>query len=82
MSIYEDSPQALYPPDRSVGGLHFVGQDSPVKGLRIVEMEWLPGRGVWKWERFTYGPTELSQNSWIYLDAVPEIASETALVST
>lgn len=81
MSIYEDSPPPLYPPDRSVGGLHFIGQDSPVKGLRIVEMEWLPRRGAWKWEKFTYGPAELACNSWIYLDQVPEVAPEAAPAS-
>ena len=74
MTITDSSPTPVFPPDLTVTAAHFVGQDSPYKGLRIVEMTWLPARGFWQWDQFFYGPKELGINGWIYLDEAPASA--------
>lgn len=76
MRSTDDSETAapVLPPDTTIEGRHHIGQDSPVKGLRIVEMTWLPKLGCWQWEKFRYGAAELARNHWIYLDAVPSDA--------
>jgi hypothetical protein len=74
----------LFPPYKQVSGFHIIGQDSPTKGTRLVEVHWDAYKQKWIFPKnsdngivqirsdlkqcWKYSPKELGDNNWVYVE--------------
>lgn len=66
----------MNPLDRTVESNYIIYQDSPVKGLRIVNAQWFPKRAIYPWlvMGYFYSPDHLQDYGWHILEegTIPE----------